>query len=257
MMKHKYFIHVLVTLVLVASMLVSLTSGAMGKYTNAGLGVFSTLASVYFSDYKVVGSIIVDDGSGGSIEPGIPSDSVWGAGEDIVNEDERPNYGWEDAEDISYVIKNDTDEDLYLYLDVQIALPHYRIGGGVVLFYPDYTVSATCTATDNPNEEVGSSQEHEGHFNTWYSPEDKFQITNNDEIFHTGSGLSTRRFYLYILHIKTNIVIRRNSTYECHFNVTVPDDILDQWSEAIATGSTYHSIKIIASREGMPSGWED
>ena len=253
-MKHKYFIHVLVTLVLVASILVSLTSGAMGKYTNAGRGVFSTLASVYFSDYKVVGSIIVDDGSGGSIEPGIPSDSVWGAGEDIVKEEERPNYGWEDAGDISYVIKNDTDEDLYLYLDVQIALPHYPVGG-VVRYNPDYTVSATCTATENPNEEVGSSQKHEGEFNTWRSPKDKFQITSEEDIFYVGDWVRYY-FYLYILHIKTNIVIRRNSTYECHLSIPAPDGILDQMSELIAAGSTYHSIKIIASRERMPSEWE-
>ena len=249
-MKHKYFIHVLVTLVLVASMLVSLTSGAMGKYTNAGLGVFSTLASVYFSDYKVVGSIIVDDGSGGSIEPDEESDSVWGAGEDIVNAEERPNYGWEDAGDISFVLTNDTEQTLYLTAIVTIALPHYPdpfwtwifVSGQLVVFSANYTLTLR-------NTETSDEQTFGGYFNT----SDGY-FTKNPDRTDSIYTINDYPHYLYDLSVRTDLVIEPGNSYECHFSIGNPsidggnwlEEILSSLSQMLTNDAAYYSIKITA-----------
>ncbi len=248
-MKHKYFIHVLVTLVLVASMLVSLTSGAMGKYTNVGLGGFSTLASVYFSDYKVVGSIVIDDGSGGSVVPGEESDSVWGGGENVTDGGIREDYGWEDAGDISFVVTNDTEHTLYLTAIVTMALPHYPddfwwifVRGDMVVFSADYTMTLR-------NTETSDEQTYNGHFNT--SDGDFTRHPDRPNSIYTVDGYP---HYLYDLSVHTNLVIEPGKSYECHFSIGNPsidggswlEGILSSLSQMLTNDAAYYSIKIIA-----------
>lgn len=260
MMKRRYFIHVLVILVLVASLLIGFTSGALGKYTNVGLGVFSTLAFVNFSDYDVVGGVIVDDGSGDTIKPGDISDSLWGPGEDIDEGSHENGYGWDDADDVSFVVANESEKDIYLTFVVRMAIPNLVLTS----FRFNYTIDAvpTIDGTTIRYPEIGegtlytSTSGQEGD-NVFYRVKDKegndiklYTVTSNDDEDDPWWLPSVDYdYYLEEVEIDTSIVLKPGESYQCHLHFSIPNGISSLLAELFADGAAYYSIAIKARKE--------
>ena len=259
-MKRRYFIHVLVILVLVASLLIVFTSGALGKYTNVGLGVFSTLAFVNFSNYDVVGGVIVDDeiNDNNTITPGgNTSGSLWGPEGDIDEGSHDNGYGWEDADDVSFVVTNESEEDIYLTFVVRMAIPDLRLTS----FRFNYTIDAISTI-DGTTIRYPKNDNVDGTLYTSTSDEqtDKdvyqyvFDRVKDEEgkdidLYHTGTWPFDYTYYLEEVEIDTSIVLRSGESYQCHLHFSIPNGISSWIAQLFADGAAYYSIAIKAREE--------
>ena len=235
-MKRRYFIHVLIILVLVASLLIVFTSGALGKYTNVGLGVFSTLAFVNFSNYDVVGGVIVDDeiNDNNTITPTQgenTSGSLWGPGDAINNESHNHGYGWDDAGDISFAVTNECDKTtVYLTFVVRMALPQLWLTN----FEFDYKITAIPVAG-------GSTIESEGTLR-----DDDF---NRIRYLFNGGVFELYSFYLEEVEIDTQIQLKPGDSYQCHIQFSGLTTNSGELAQLFSQDSAYHSIAIKARTE--------
>lgn len=237
-MKRKHMMHVLVILVLVCSLLIGGTTDAFGKYTNDNLSQFQTLAFVNFSPYTIVGTIIVDDGGGGTIKPGDLSDSVWGAGDQITDESTRDDYGWEDFDDIAFTVVNHTDQPLYITFEVVIALPDLIFGQN---FHSSYEFVGKDSVT-------GETMTHTGHYTTGnQAGYDPFVQISTEPIYSVREIIIfvpvTYKYYLYSLTVNTNLRMEPGHSYDFHFHMGEPEG----WGalSRLATDETaYYSVKI-------------
>ena len=247
MMKRRYFIHVLVTMVLVASLLIGFTSGALGKYTNAGLGVFSTLAFVNFSDYDVVGGVIIDDGSGDTIKPGDTSGSLWGPGDDIDGESHNNGYGWEDADDISFVVANESETPVYLTFVVRMAIPDLWITS----FRFNYNIDAVSTIDGtqirypaNGNGTLYTSTSGQEGNNVFYRV--KNEEGEDIDLYTIDGWLREYTYYLEEVEINTSIELNPGESYQCHLHFGIPNGFSSWVADLFADGAAYYSIAIKA-----------
>lgn len=238
-MKSKYLMHIAVALVLVCSVLICGTANALGKYTG-GTNGFSRLAFTIFGSYSPTVSIVVGDGSEGTIAPGgDPSDSVWGAGEDINNPEERPKYGWDDATELVFTVENKTDQQVVVNLIINMALPYQYTEIRVVHFNVPYTLREICP-------ETGKTEMIQGYLSTY--PEDSDDRPANSLSF-TRVGLfiplyweGIYAYYEHTVTIQTKLTLEAHHTHTYQFDFDLPQG--EEHIFGIREEAAYYSIRV-------------
>ena len=244
-MRNKYLMHILVALVLICSILICGTTDVFGKYTG-GISAYRLLAfttfSNYFTDSIVVGG---DDETPGDIVPGgDPSDKIWGFEDD---EENRDNYGWDDATELVFTVENKTDEDIQLDVIVNIALPHYILTdwGRRVYFNVPYTLSEICHTT-------GNTAVADGYLST-YPTDDGDRAAGaisfnqvSDTVLYTVALVY--RFYEYTVTIQTSLTLFAGHTHTYQFDFGLPygESGFLGLGDFIRDNAAYYSIRVQA-----------
>ena len=239
-MRNKYLMHILVALVLVCSVLICGTANALGKYTG-GTNGFSLLAFTTFSSY-IIRDIVVGDGSEGTIAPGgDPSDKIWGFEDD---EENRDNYGWDDATEIVFTVENQTDQQVVVNLIINMALPYQYSEIRVVHFNVPYTLREICP-------ETGKTEMIQGYLSTY--PEDSddrpanslsFTRVDNSTLW-LFNPLYVIGFYAYYEHtvkIQTKLTLEAHHTHTYQFDFDLPQG--EEHIFGIREEAAYYSIRV-------------